>query len=315
MTDLPEPSTPPAATPADSPTSPYRDLWVPLIVVPALIVLVIVLVWVFFGTIGGSDSTLEENLDRAVHGGANESQQAAASLASQVVKNYEAVAQGLERPFKAGPEYRSKLEAAWKELEESGGNPNIRFVVAQALAEQGDEQALDKLASLLRVPDEEDSQGALRFNALLALSRLHDPRAAVHVIPFLRHSDPYLRQGAAMALQSMPSPESAAALRGVLDDPSLELRGMAAISLTHLGDPSGAPVLRELIRPGTYAAIRAAEPDSRKYADPKLVQSNRVTAVRALARLGLSEDRALFEELSKSDADPAVREAAMRGLD
>ena len=67
--------------------SPYRNLWVPLVVVPFLVVGVIVLVYAFFGAIGGKEATLEENLDRAVHGGPNESQQALVSLASQLVVN------------------------------------------------------------------------------------------------------------------------------------------------------------------------------------------------------------------------------------
>jgi HEAT repeat protein len=132
------------------------------------------------------------------------------------------------------------------------------------------------------------------------------------VIPFLDHPDRYLQQAAAAALQTMPSPASVEALEGVLGDPSLELRGMAAISLSHLGSGAGATVLIDLIDAETYARARAADPS--KYGDAALVQNNRIRAVEALARLGRSQDRSVFERLVADDRDPAVREAAMRAL-
>ena len=147
---------------------------------------------------------------------------------------------------------------------------------------------------------------------MLSLAWLGDPRAAPSVIPYLDHPLPYLRQHAAAVLQALPSPETVAALKGVLDDPSLELRGMAAISLSHLGDPSGAPVLRDLVERASYEEAHRLAPD--KFKSEGLIQTTRVKAVEALARLGLAEDRPLFEKLSKEDEDAAVREAALRAL-
>ena len=61
----------------------------------------------------------------------------------------------------------------------------------------------------------------------------------------------------------------------------------------------------------TYEAIHAEDPT--KYADPKLVQNNRIRALEALARLGRPEDMELFLRLCDDEPDPAVREAAMKG--
>lgn len=308
----PDPSAQPPEDGLPANASPYKNLWVPLVVVPFLVVGTLVLVYAFFGAIGGKEASLEENLDRAVHGGPNESQQALVSLASQLVANREALGNNKPEPFPGGPTFLERLQDAWKELE-SEGKPSFRFVVALALSNAGDPGARDKLESLLALSDEDDPQGELRFKTLEALAFRGDPASARAVIPFLKHPDPFLRQAAAAALQAMPDPESIAALKGVLDDSSLELRGMAAVSLSHLGDASGARVLRDLAGAEIYAAEHTT--NARRFSSAILVQNSRVTAVRALARLGLPEDRALFERLaSSSEPDPAVREAAMKAL-
>jgi len=302
---------PPAPPPPPEGRSPYQNLWVPLVVVPFLVVGVLVLVFLFFGAIRGRDATMEENLQALVQGGANERQQAAVSLSAQVVENRRAREEGREPPWPSGPGFLDQLQQAWDALGPEG-NQNLRMGLAKALQEHGDPGAREKLEGFLALTDAEDEGGQLRFTALLELGRLGDPRSAPAVIPFLDQPDPLLRQGAASALQSLPGAATVEALEGVLGDPSLELRGMAAISLSHLGSAAGAHVLVDLVDPATYEAIRAVEP--RKYADPTLVQNSRVYAVQALARLGRDEDLGLLRGLAEDDRDPAVREAAMRAL-
>jgi HEAT repeat protein len=301
-----QPEPPPPAS------SPYRNLFVPLIVVPFLVVGVLVLVFVFFGAIRGRDATLSENLERAVHGGSKEREQAAVSLVAQAVENSQAQARGDPYPWKASPSFVSDLQEAWRSTEGDDALL-IRLALAQLSAQFGDPEAFEKLAWFLELSDAQDPEGKLRGPALVALSWLGDPRAAERVIPYLRHADPYLRQSAAAALQRLPGPATVEALRAALDDPSLEFRGMAAISLSHLGDPSGSAVLRELVDPATFAAEHEREP--RKWAGGELIQQTRLQAVRALGRLEREEDRALLRRLADGDEDPAVREAAMRALE
>jgi HEAT repeat protein len=300
-----QPEAPPPAS------SPYRNLFVPLVVVPFLVVGVLVLVFVFFGAIRGRDATLSENLERAVHGGSKEREQAAVSLVAQAVENSQAQARGDPFPWRAPPSFVSDLQEAWRNTEGDDALL-IRLALAQLSAQFGDPEAFEKLAWFLTLSNAQDPEGKLRGPALIALSWLGDPRAAERVIPFLHHADPYLRQSAAAALQRLPGPETVEALRGALDDPSLEFRGMAAISLSHLGERSGAAVLRELVDPATFAAAHEHEP--RKWASPELIQQTRLQAVRALARLDLEADRPLLRRLADGDQDPEVREAAMRAL-
>jgi len=311
MTDTQPDPVPAPPPPPQEGASPYRNLWVPLVVVPFLVVGVLVLVFLFFGAIRGRDATLSENLRSMVEGGANQRQQAAVNLVIQVMENYEAALRGEERPWEEAPDLLAQLQGAW-ELTGEDDNLHIRLALARVLAVYEDPVILPKLTWFLELDDEQDPDGQIRFGAMEAMGMLADPAAAATVIPFLGHEDLYLRLAAAAALQALPGPESVAALKGVLAAPELELRGMAAISLSHLGDPSGAHVLLDLIDPGTYEAVRAEEP--LKYTDARLVQNNRIRAVQALARLGRPEDGALLEALAEGDQDPAVREAAMIAL-
>jgi len=296
--------------PADG--GPYRNLWVPLVVVPFLVVGVIVLVFVFFGAIRGKEASLQENLERVVNGGANERKQAAASLAVQVVENRTAELAGKPPVWPVQGDFLADLRRAWERLPPDD-NPHLRLTLAELGAHYGDPAALDRLLAFLSLSDADDPKGELRVPAMIALASMGDERAAAPIVKYLTHEDTFLRQSAAAALQGIPGETSRNALLGLLDDGSLELRGQAAISLARLGDPSGASVLRELLDAASYAAAHAADP--RKFATERSVHDARLEAVRALARLDRAEDRDLLRELSKSEGDPAVREAAMLALE
>jgi len=289
----------------------YRNLFVPLVVVPFLVVGVIALVFIFFGAIRGEDPSMEENLRTAIEGGANERKQAALSLAAQALENAVAASENRSAPWPAPPDFLARLQRAWEELPVDD-DPHLRLVLAQLLTQQGDPGALDKLEAVLATSDSEDPEGEVRVYAMLAMTWLDDERAAQILAPFLGHSDPFLRQSAAGALQGVPGEASRAALRGVLGAPDLELRGQAAISLATLGDPAGADVLRELVRAETFLSDGLRE--AGKFQDERSVHKARLEGVQGLARLGLAEDRPLFEELAAGDPDHAVREAAMRAL-
>lgn len=308
---LPEPPNPPETSEGVAPGGAYRNLFVPLVVVPFLVVGVIALVFVFFGAIRGEDPSMEENLRAAVDGGANERKQAALSLAAQALENSVAAAEGRDAPWPAPPDFQARLERAWDDIP-ADDDPHLRLVLAQLLTQQGDPDALAKLEAVLATPDAEDPEGEVRAYAMLATTWLEDERAAGLLVPFLSHSDPFLRQTAAGVLQGVPGEASRAALRGLLDAPDLELRGQAAISLARLGDPSGAAVLRDLVQAETYAAEGLRE--AGKFQGERVVHQARLEGVLGLARLGLEEDRALLERLAGEDPDHAVREAAMRAL-
>lgn len=332
--DVPDPD--PTPPPAERAASPYQNLFVPLVVVPFMVVGVLVAVFVFFGAVGGEEASIAENLDRLATGGSNESKQAAVSLVAQAVENRRAQELGEPTPWPPPPDFSNRLEQAWDSIGDDPLQAHKRLAVAQLAALYKLPGALEKLASIVDMPDTAqdapeysgalyklraavsgvdlaDRDGQMRLYAMIGLTWLDDPRAADYVLPHLEDPDPFIRQAVIGVLQDLPGPRTTAALVGLLDDPALETRGQAAVSLSHLGDAAGADVLRELVDPASYE--RAREADARKFAAPQHVQATRVTAVKALARLAREEDRELLQRLSRTDEDNLVREAALRALE
>lgn len=319
----------------DAPPSPYRNLFVPLVVVPFMVVGVLVAVFVFFGAVSGTQASIDENLERLASGGSNESKQAAMSLVAQALENRRALESGVSAPWSTSPDFEARLERAWQAVGDDPLQGYKRLAVAQLAALYKLPGALEKLASIVELPDSSaanpdyagalyklraavsgvdpaDGDGQLRLYAMIGLTWLDDERAAALVLPHLTDPDPFIRQAVIGVLQHMPGKATVDALVALLDDAALETRGQAAISLTHLGDARGAAVLCELVDVASYERARAA--DAKKFVAPQFVQASRVKAVEALARLGRGEDRALLQRLAGDEPDALVREAALRAL-
>ncbi len=302
-----------AANAPGEPESPYRNLWVPLVIVPAGIVISVVLVFSLFGALAGTERSLGENLDLVTSGGKNERSQALFALVQQLGENHLAQVEGRDLPW-AVPEgflARVATTAGDTDVEDRG----MRLTLGIFLATQGESQGTDILLETLALAEDVDPGGHLRFQAVADLAYLREARAIQAVIDTLGRDDEGLRTLAAATLGRIPGGGAdaavRAALRGVLDDPSIDVRGTAAISLSHLDppDPEGARVLRDLLDPALYSA--ANKLDREKYRRGSSISKARVRAVEALVRLGLEEDRALLEAL-RTDEDVAVSEAAMR---
>jgi len=294
-----------------APPSPYRNLFVPLIVVPALIVGAVMLVFLFFGAIAGSEATLAENLDRVAHGGQNDRKQAAFNMVRQIAENNQARLDGRDPPWPLDPGFQDSLRRAWDST--SADDPAIRLVLASLLAQLEDPQGVPSLIALLETPQNDDPDGGIRFNALATLGSLGDPRAEAPAVKILQTGeDPGLRAVAAIALQRIPGEAGAEALRGALDDPEFEVRANAAIALSMRGDPSAARVLLELLDRSVYESEHGR--DAAKFSQAARISEARVAAVEGLARLKRAEDRAAIARVADEDADLAVREIAMKAL-
>lgn len=298
------------ASPEPDGTSPYKNLFIPLVVVPAAIVGAIVLVFLFFGAIAGHEASLEENLDRVIGGGAGDHSQAAFNLVRQLAENQAARSEGRELPWPIDERFLPKLQAAWDATPAS--DRTIRLVLAGLSGQLGDPDAVPKLLSLLDAPEADDKDG-VQFHAIANLGAVGDARAGPAIVRYLEtSSDDGLRSVAAVALQRIPGEEAQRALVAALGDRSFEVRANAALSLAVRGDPAGARVLRELLKNASYATEHEA--DARKYAQPRRISESRIQAIEALGRLTLAEDEAALADLAEHDADLAVREAAMKAL-
>jgi len=313
----PDPSDPGApATPAEQvPESPYKNLLVPLVVVPALIVMVLVLVFVLFGAVAGKEDSPRENLARLLHGGFNERKQAAFNLVRQVLEYRSASAQGAKPEWEIDASFLPELRSAREEVGElhSSKDVPIPLVLSSLLAQLGEPEGVQQLAEMTALTDELDPEREYRMYAAMTLGALGPEldasgreTAARALIRLLDGEDPALVLVAIAGLQTLPAPETIPALRGMLASRALEQRASAALSLAALGDASGRAVLEEMLTLAPYEEERRS--DQRKWPVPRVSESRckALAALRALGVLGEELLRGLAE-----DDDPNVRKAAL----
>jgi hypothetical protein len=163
-----------SAASTGEPESPYRNLLVPLVVVPALIVMVLVAIGTFVMVAVGSEDSPSENLKRLLDGGANERRQAAFALARQVMIFQEARAEGREPEWEIDASFLPELEAARLSLGPIEEPKDVArpFVLSSLMAQLGDPEGVAQLAELTALPDELDPEGEYRSYAALNLAVL-----------------------------------------------------------------------------------------------------------------------------------------------
>ena len=308
----PEPTPESSVEVPEGSSGPYQNLWVPLVLVPAGIVLVVLGILAFVGGITGEEKSLGQNLEVVMHGGANEREQAIFSMVRQLEENRAARLEGRELPWPIDATFVDDLQSAWASL--APEDVNARLVVATTLSQLDESEGVEKLLELLEIPDELDAKGEVRFTALAHLGATGDPASRDGILAFLEHPDAGLRSIAAISLQKIPGEVTLKALSGALSDPDFEVRANAALSLSELGDPSGVRMIRDLLEQATYEEQAAADPEGRKFARGVGVSQGRAAAVRALGALRLDEDKSRLVALAESEPDLTVREAAMRAI-
>jgi HEAT repeat protein len=297
---------------AEAGQTPYGNLWVPLVVVPAAIVIVIVVVFALFGSLTGEESRLSDNLSTVMAGGKNERDQALFGLMRQVSENQRAANDGEEMPWPMTADFPQRVRDAADQVDAE--DHEVRLALGILLATLDDPSGVDMLVEMLALGDAQDPGAALRFKAIHNLGLVGDGRATGPVAAFLSSPDEGLRIVAAGALANLPGDEAREALRGALGDPSLDVRGTAAMALTLLDppDPAAGQVLTDLTRVEIFEAVRRESPA--KYTRARDVSRFRIQALGALARLGREVDWAHIETM-REDADANVVDAALRLLD
>lgn len=305
-----EPNTPAPQDGAPTTSSPYRNLWVPLVLVPALIVVVLVLVFLAFGGIVGQESSISDDLQTAVHGGSNERTQAIFKLTQKMHENREAHELGAPEPWETGPDLLPKLHQAWDQLDET--DYQIRYVVAALLLLEGDPDAGVYMGEFLDLGEKHDPQGELKRNALMSLALAGDSQALETALELAASDDRAMRIFAMMLLSRLEGPGAHEALIAGLSDGELEVRANAAIALAGKSDPSGAEVLIALLDPATIEAERARYPN--RFSSEDAPRDVRMTAAAMLGRLARPEDRERLREVATGDPDLEVRKVASEAL-
>lgn len=300
---------------------PSANSLVPLVVVPALIGMVIVVVWGFFTTLVGEEDTPRENLDRVLHGGAKEREQAAFSLVRQVLEYREAERGGETPEWDIDESFLPVLREERARMQDGLTQADVptAFVLSSILAELGDPAGVEQLVEMTRLGDTLDPQHEYRIAAVRILGGLgpelgpvEHELAADTLIELLADPDPGIVLIAIAGLQNLASPEAIDALRGMLSSGSVAQRTTAALSLAMHDDASGADVLRDSLGRAPYATEREADP--RKW-PPQFESDSRRKALAALVRLGLGPSAEELEGIAGGDDDPQMRVAARALLD
>ncbi len=313
----PDPNAGGAAEGPGEPESPYKNLLVPLVVVPALIVMVLVMVFALFSGVVGSEDSPRENLDRVLNGGFNERRQAAFALVRQVLLYQQARARGERPEWEIDATFLPALAAARAQLGPPASADELAtaFVLSSLLAEFDDPDGVSQLIDMLELSDALDPGGQYRMNAIATLGALGpglaEPvraRAAGALIGLLASPDNALVLSAIAGLQRLPGEATRVALEERLTSERLEVRASAALSLAELGDPAGRAVLEEMLALAPYEAEHAANP--RKW-PPQVVSESRIKALDALVALGAAPDELTLRRLGREDPDPNVRRAAL----
>lgn len=295
---------------AEEQPAPYKSLWMPLVVVPGMIVMALVLVFLAFGGIGGTEPSIDENLRVLVSGGKNERTQAAFSLSQKIASNSRATLDGEELPWPVPEDLASRVRDAW----DSAGDEDYttKFVLGSLQAQLGDGDGVPHLVELLSMPDSADSDRQLLFQVLVSLGTFGDSRATPHVVEFATHEDQGLRSVVAIVLQQLPGEAVQPTLEGLIHDAELEVRANAAISLAKLENPAGVPVLLSLLESDVYRAENEA--DKRRFRSGELISRSRRKALTALSNLGRERDR-LAVEAYRDDADLEFRGVVIDALE
>lgn len=294
----------------------YRNMIVPLVVVPAMIVMVAVLIAVLFGMLSGDVRSPAENLERVLNGGANERTQAAFELVRQVLDFETAKTEGREPEWDIDPSFLEDLRRARAGLAEpeTEGDLWVPFVLSSLMAQLGDADGVHQLLEMTRLPQKLDPDFRFGQDALFILGavgdELSDPlkrEVGARMIELTRGEDEGVALLAAAALQRLPSAETDAALADLLGARRLDLRLQAALSLAELGSDRGREVLLEALGTEPYERERAG--DERRWA-AATVSTARLKALRALKSLGVALPAELRAAL-EADGDPNLRSAVL----
>lgn len=294
-----------------------RGLLVPLVVVPAMIVMLGVLIVALFGLVSGSESTPADNLNTLLEGGANERQQAAFALVGQMLEYQHAKAEGREPIWNIDEQdFLKKVSLARSSLPEPTNDKETwePFVLSSILAEFGDPDGVRQLAEATRYPDTLDPEFQIRTNAIFVLGSIGRDLdegsrevATEALLELVAGADEGLTLLAAGALQNLPSPAAREALVGLLDRRRLDVRLQAALSLAEMGDTAGVDVLRALVAQEPYLEERELHPDRWASQDVSTCRRKALEALSALDRLPAADE---LQRLVDEDSDPNVQAAA-----
>jgi HEAT repeat protein len=281
----------------DSATAPA--LAVQFFVIPLAVVAITVLMYLGFRLMLTDTRSAQDYLTEIRTGGTNRRWPAAYELSRLM----------------ADPEVRLRdqtlVPGLLRAFEESkGDDPRVRRYLALALGRL--DSPLPERASQLLIEALDDADSETRISAIWALGSAGDASVIPHIQRQYESPDAGIRKMAVYALGALAGDAGRSTLRIALADPVADVQWNAAVALARHGDDAGLPVLRRMLdRAFVAGAVTvAARPDQEN--DP--VSDVMISALRAVAALSDTSLREPIAELSRSDQNLRVRQAAMDAL-
>ena len=302
-----------------------------LFIVPAVIVMVIVLVWLMFQWIAqGSDDP--HQLIRKISLPTKSRFQAANQLANVLRgKGHEDFKQNAEAAEELAQILRNELEAG--SADESA--INLRMFICRALGKFRVDNGMDILL-LAAQTQNDDEEVWVRRHAISAIAeraeqaasdsppRVLDHPGLVETMLTLADDEEYMvREVSAVAMSWLGHEELLEKLQQMLEDPYPNVRFNAAINCARLGDENAVDVLVEMLDPEN-AGVMIDKPKDKKREEKFQTlkrQSILVNALRAIELLEKANPKAdvsklepALEALSKADVDRQIKVQAAGAL-
>ncbi|GAC1469993.1 MAG: hypothetical protein NVSMB9_14540 [Isosphaeraceae bacterium] len=281
--------------------APSAGFIVQLFVIPAVIVLVVILVWLLFGKLAGGERDAMEyvRLIRSSDTNWRAGNRAAFELAS-LIQN--------DARLASDSRLLGELTDLLEHDLDSVANPEMTKYVALALgrfqtldAVSSTGQPIDPLSALDRALDAKypldvriAASASLAKHAARLNGKLDDPRPIAALTKAAEATEPEARQMAVYALGFFGGDASAKALRAQLNDEDRFVRYNAAVALARRGDESALETFREMLSfPGLEKAVALKSPTETS----NKVESIELEALQALQTAVDSHQTALARSL------------------
>lgn len=288
--------TPPALPDLPPVEAPSAGFIIQLFVIPAIVVLVVILVWLLFGRLAGGERDAMEYV-RLIRGSANNwkaANRAAYELAS-LIQNDAKVASD---PRLLG-ELTDLLNRDLDKLDDPEMTQYValaigRFQTVEAKAANG--QVVDPMAALARAVDPKYPDG-LRIAAAVSLARQaareeNIPQAPEVVTALEKAAEtgsPAVRQTIAYAMGFFQGDAARDALRVRLNDENRFVRYNAAAALARRGDATASPTLREMLSTSGLETVISLESASETRSKIESIHLEALGALESAAREGRFE--------------------------
>ncbi len=287
-----------------------------LFVVPALIVLVIVLVWLSFNWLVRSTALGPEALIQGIEQGPGVARWQRANELADLLHD------------KRYPEFRQSHEAAAHlarilDREIDGADMadddiEYRKYLARAVGEFDVQEGTDVLLKAAET-NRDAAEQKVRDAALQAIAvrvynlkhldppvELMQSELEARLLKLASDSDPRIRFQVAYALGQLGSPAAVKQLEVMVDDPDADTRYNAAIALAHRGNAKAIETLAEMLSLDELASVNSEENEEGRMYKRSVIIASAIDAAHALARQNAKADlspvMAALEQIVSADS-------------